>query len=260
MGYIFLGIASANLIGTQWRGDADVRARNFDRAALRARRTKSGDAPARSSSTISAGSAKSCRSPAWPLASRLSPRSACPAFANFAARSDGFLRRVSTSARTGRAFTFSRSPPSSRSGAWSSRRFTCCAPTGRFSWARLTERFGAGAPPDLARSFASADHPAHCRDADRRFLSQHSFCVCCGRPFASPIAATTDDPRACSRNCRARSGDWCSCSRRHSPAKSTGAALRSRQSSGLSPCSSPVSFSRPPPAAAADRFLEFLRR
>ena len=34
MGYIFLGIASGNLLGIEWRGASDVRAWHFDRAAL----------------------------------------------------------------------------------------------------------------------------------------------------------------------------------------------------------------------------------
>ena len=118
MGYIFLGIASANILGAERRRRADVRPRPFHRAALCASPEKCADAPARWLLMISAVSARVMPFAGlrlWPWrvrrhrsarVSRISPRKSWSSSARFG------------TARKSHGFTFSKSPPSSRSGAW----------------------------------------------------------------------------------------------------------------------------------------------
>jgi NADH-quinone oxidoreductase subunit M len=136
MGYIFLGIASANLIGLN--GAAVLMfAHGISIALLFALAGEIRRRTGTSFSAISAGSANDAVRRLC-VSDRGFAAIGLPGFANFAAEVMVFFGAFRVGADW-QGFHLFQVATASRSGAWSFPRFTCCVLIARFSWGRLTK-------------------------------------------------------------------------------------------------------------------------
>ena len=179
-----------------------------------------------------------------------------PGFANFAARSDGFLRRVSVGADWQGFHIFQIATVLALVGRGDLGGLHAARLPGDFH-GRADERWSDAAPifarilrlPIILLIAATLWSSASFPTPSLRLL----------RPtFAPPISRTTDDPRARARNRRPRPGACSSSWRKRSPSKIDKRVFAIAGIVGLVAVLSRSFFLAPPPPRRCDRFLEFL--
>ena len=192
------------LLGTERRRLPDVRAWNFDRAPLCARRRNSRGAPAHWCSTISAVSAKSCRCAGFAFGLATFASIGLPGFANFAGEVMVFFGAFRNGANPEQLSHFSNRHRARALGRGHLGRLHA-ARLPRVFMGAMREALGLGCT-DLRRSLASCRlDPARRRDSGS--VSFRNTFVRSATPTfqTSTSPRTDDDRRACSRNRRAPS-------------------------------------------------------